>query len=116
MPTVTTHAQTSTGDIMTLSDGDAVAEIVIHAVCQVYGVTPRALVSVHRYRELADARHTVAHLLSTCCGYSCAQIGRELQRTRTNIYDSIKRAGLLLDSDREFAERYRDCHQIVTRR
>lgn len=101
---------------MTLSDGDAVAEIVIHAVCQVYGVTPRALVSVHRYRELADARHTVAHLLSTCCGYSCAQIGRELQRERSNVNSSIKRAAQLLESDPEFAERYRDCHQIVTRR
>jgi hypothetical protein len=32
------------------------------------------------------------------------------------VNTSIKRAGLLLESDREFAERYRDCHQIVTRR
>lgn len=95
---------------------DPVAEIVVTAVCQVYAISQATLVSSFRYGNLADARHTICHILRNEFSYPLKRIAIELQRDHTTVISSVRRADDLLTVDPDFRQKYDTVMQIVTRR
>ena len=76
-------------------------EAILNAVCGHYGVSPDAVLSSKRTRDLVTARQVFAYLCKDLTQTSVSSIARKLGKDHTTIMHSIEKVENLLKEDKE---------------
>ncbi len=78
---------------------------ILRTVCELTGIPKGALLSSTRKQEYADARFLGYYALHKR-GYGASEASRVFNRDRGSIYNGIKKAEALIDTDPKFKKLY----------
>lgn len=85
----------------------SVFDRVVRAVAVAYGISPSDILSRRRFGDMANARHTVAHILYVNYGWNLSRIARHLCKDRDTVRYSIRKAPDYIETERAFAHALR---------
>lgn len=104
-PVTVELAQTALGVVAAQEIGPSAPKAAIAAVATHYGLTPAALISGRRDREIASARQIAMYVLSTYYKLSPDEIGTITGgRDRTTVLYSVKKVNKRLLADKTFSD------------
>jgi len=79
-----------------------VANDVVRAVASSFQVSYKDLLSPSRIPEVLFPRHMATYLIEKNTEFDYTQIGTMVNRDRSNVYNSLKRAKELLETNADF--------------
>lgn len=88
------------------------AKDVLQKLCRFYGIDPDAVCRQDRRRRLADLRTIYCFCAVKVCGLPPREAASAIQRSRSTVITSVKRAATYSEVDRVFAARLADARAL----
>lgn len=82
-------------------------------ICAEFRVTEQDLKSEDQHRRVADARNAFCFLMMKLVGAHPRVLSRFLGRDRSTIYNSVKRANWLSETEAEYRRKVNTCKQLL---